>query len=561
MIDTGTYSGPNRGPHPGSDNRIDPGTQAGHHPGTRPASGIAATTGALPKTDTSDRRPMWLLVPALAILVLGLPVAVWLDLRELTREMLARQNAEAAEIVNEVRTFYSEEILARISESDGTVSFSHDFRTEHGTIPIPATFSIELGKMISGGHGFTAYAFISDYPFLGRERGPLDTFERNALAAFRSGRTDEIQQVSGGLFGRRMRFATPVMMNEGCVGCHNSHPESRKTDWRVGDVRGIQVFTSEQPLESGLFAFKYLFAYFLFAGGTSVLVLFTQHRQNRRIEETNTKLHASNVELAETQQALQTSFDLMEGDLEDARRFQHLMLPPTYPRPDRLEWATWYEPARHVGGDFFDVFELPGERIGIVIADVSDKGVKAAFFTAVTRSTLMDIAETCEEPMEVLRRTNDRLIQQNPSELFVTIIYGVIDLKTNRFSFANCGHPSPMLRHADGRVEELVCVPCLPLAVLTDLDVQPASAPFEPGDTLCLYTDGVTDSGAHRGDPFGLQGLEATIGMAEDTSATGLRDAVAATVAAHDGEAHFDDVALVVVRYRDPTDGEQPGER
>ena len=164
------------------------------------------------------------------------------------------------------------------------------------------------------------------------------------------------------------------------------------------------------------------------------------------------------------------------------------------------------------------------------------------------------MAETCEEPVDVLRRTNDKLIQQNPSELFVTIVYGVIDLESNRFSFANCGHLSPILRHADGKVEELVCEPCLPVAVLSDLDIKPVSCPFEPGDTLCLYTDGITDSGAHRGDPFGLQGLRETIGKSDSNSAEDLRDAVEAAVAAHDGEAHFDDVALLAVHYRDLAD-------
>ena len=217
-----------------------------------------------PASPQGGRSLAWIAI--VVLLLVGLPLAVWADLRALSRNALLRQTGEISRIINDVRNFYANDVVARVIAAKGDVHTSANYRQEVGGIPIPATFSLELGKLISDDGGDVSYRFVSDFPFAGREPHSLDAFERNALTLLRRDPSKPVVDVSGPLFSQTVRLATPVVMGETCVKCHNSHPDSPKKDWVVGDVRGIQEVTVGQPIEANLFAFKYLLAYFVFAG-------------------------------------------------------------------------------------------------------------------------------------------------------------------------------------------------------------------------------------------------------------------------------------------------------
>ncbi len=245
------------------------------------------------------RSPGWL-AALVAVALLALPVSVWLDLRNLSDQNLNSQASTLNRVISVFRTYYASNVIARIAAAGGQAHPLHNFRETDGGIPIPATLSIELGNAIGAEQGDVDYRFVSDYPFTNRTPYALTPFETISLAAFRrSGDANEtLTNVTGSLVDRTITVATPIVMGSGCVACHNTHPESPKTDWRVGDIRGIQSVTVRQPLTLSLWSFKWLLAYLLVAGGFGTAFAAIQFRLAGQFNRLNTDLEDKNLFLA-----------------------------------------------------------------------------------------------------------------------------------------------------------------------------------------------------------------------------------------------------------------------
>ncbi len=240
-----------------------------------------------------------LLVVAVLLGLMGLPIAVWLDLRSLSEQVLRLQATETGRIIDDMRSFYASDVVGRVLQAHGQVTTgAADYLSVPGSIPIPATLSIELGDRISAHDGAVKYRFFSDLPFRGRAAHQLDGFEQRALSELRADPDQPVVDVSGSLLDRKVRIATPVRMGEVCVGCHNSHPDSPKLDWKVGDVRGIQEVAVSQSLGSNLLAFKFLLAYFVLAAGAGIAFILMQRRQAGLIRGINQELSQANDFLA-----------------------------------------------------------------------------------------------------------------------------------------------------------------------------------------------------------------------------------------------------------------------
>ena len=239
------------------------------------------------------------------LLLAGLPLAVWLDLRNLSEHSLRSQADELGAAINAVRSYYSQNVVGRVLHSTTPTAVVHNYHDVPGAIPIPATLSLELGSVITGLGGDIGYRFFSDYPFLNRAPHPFDGFEEKALATLRQDPKARIYDISGSIFDRQIRLVTPVLMAAECVACHNSHPESPKRDWKVGDVRGLQEITIRQSIAANIFAFKYLLIYLLCAAAAGIAFILLQRRQtaviggiNRQLEETNGFLARLSAKLA-----------------------------------------------------------------------------------------------------------------------------------------------------------------------------------------------------------------------------------------------------------------------
>src|SRR5215469_2438079 len=240
----------------------------------------------------------YLFIFLIALLLVGLPIAVWLDLSDLVEANLRRQASDVNSIISSVRHYYANNVVARILVSPGTTKVVHNYKDYPGAIPIPATLSLELGKVIGEQQKNIKYRFVSDYPFKNRAPHAFDEFETDALSRLRQNSNQQLTRISSSVLSDGVRLIAPVMMEQPCVNCHNSHPESPKTDWKVGDVRGIQEISITQPIGNNIFAFKYLLAYFVLIATVGTLFILLQRRQAAVINGMNAELETANEFLA-----------------------------------------------------------------------------------------------------------------------------------------------------------------------------------------------------------------------------------------------------------------------
>jgi class 3 adenylate cyclase len=232
------------------------------------------------------------------LLLAGLPAAVWLDLRDLSESALHRQASNLNSVISSIRGYYGTKIVERVLAHHGATQVLPNYEEVPGAIPIPATLSIELGRVIGEQQSNIVYRFVSDYPFKNRAVHPLDEFEKNSLIALRQNPNQEPIDVSWSLFENRVRHITPILMGASCVSCHNTHPDSPKRDWKVGDVRGIQEVTITQPIAANIFSFKYLLTYFVLAAGAGMTLIILQGRQAAAMSSMNRELESTNEFLA-----------------------------------------------------------------------------------------------------------------------------------------------------------------------------------------------------------------------------------------------------------------------
>ncbi|MEZ0395154.1 MAG: GAF domain-containing protein [Anaerolineales bacterium] len=197
----------------------------------------------------------------------------------------------------------------------------------------------------------------------------------------------------------------------------------------------------------------------------------------------------------------------LEQEVQVARQIQETFLPDRLPEIPGWDLAASWRTAREVGGDFYDVFELPGGRLGLFIADVSDKGVPAALFMALTRTLVRAVVYDLPSPAEALRRVNALILPDNEQEMFVTAFYAVVDLQSGRLTYANAGHNPPLLRRAETTDLASLERTGAALGILPDLPLEDRSLEMQPGDCLLLYTDGLSEAFSPTGEQFGVERL------------------------------------------------------
>jgi serine phosphatase RsbU (regulator of sigma subunit) len=202
------------------------------------------------------------------------------------------------------------------------------------------------------------------------------------------------------------------------------------------------------------------------------------------------------AQLVRQQEQAAVERERIESELRVARTIQQTLLPKAVPALDGWEIAAYWQPARAVGGDFYDFLQFPDGRLGLVIADVTDKGVPAALVMATTRTLLRAAAERLISPSEVLERANEVLCPDIPPKMFVTCLYAVLDPATGRLQYANAGHDMPYLRRRTG-VEELRARG-MPLGLLPGMQYEEKEVMLAPDDTVLFYSDGLVE--AHNGE-------------------------------------------------------------
>jgi sigma-B regulation protein RsbU (phosphoserine phosphatase) len=239
----------------------------------------------------------------------------------------------------------------------------------------------------------------------------------------------------------------------------------------------------------------------------------------------------------------------LRQELQIARDMQASVLPRQPLRHRELSIVGRMQPALEVGGDFYDYFRIDDDRVGVVIADVSGKGVPASLFMMITRTLLKAAGLSGDGPGACLERVNDLLEAENDQAMFVTVFYGVIDLSSRTMAYANGGHNPPMLLQADGTVRSVEPLGDPILAVVPGAGFREARLDLQPGDALLLYTDGLTEAFSAAGEEFGEPRLTAALAGAKGGEAAAVADhCIAAVEAFSGGAAQSDDMTCLVAR-------------
>ena len=261
----------------------------------------------------------------------------------------------------------------------------------------------------------------------------------------------------------------------------------------------------------------------------------------------------------------------LETEVQLARQIQEAFIPKTLPVPPGWELAARWRTARQVGGDFYDIFELPKNRIGLFIADVADKGIPAALFMALTRTLMRAAVLQTNSPAEALRQVNDLLYPDCEQGMFVTAVYAVLDTVSGRLVYANAGHNPPLSIHHNPasrkgkrkgtsqeqpglRLQRLTRTG-IALGVIEHAEITERSIDLLPGEVLILYTDGVTEAFSPDGQIYSEERLMQVLVESKAASAVQVLDEIDAAVTAFIADAPIaDDLTMVAVRRAGPLD-------
>jgi serine phosphatase RsbU (regulator of sigma subunit) len=265
-------------------------------------------------------------------------------------------------------------------------------------------------------------------------------------------------------------------------------------------------------------------------------------------------LEAKNRTLAQAYEELKTAQaqiiekEKLEKELEVARQIQLSMLPKHLPEVKGYTFGAHMQAARQVGGDFYDLFPLDKAHIAIVVGDVCDKGVPSALYMALTRSLVRAEALRLDAPANTLRRVNSLLHEMSTADLFVTVLYGVLELPTGRFVYARAGHELPILLCADRSLPPIPCANGMLIGMFPKIVIEDSRIELCPGDKLLLYSDGATDANNPRQETFGQDRLAQALQACPESEAQAVCASLLSSLLAFQGNApQYDDITLVTI--------------
>ena len=334
-------------------------------------------------------------------------------------------------------------------------------------------------------------------------------------------------------YGHRTVFATPLLREGVAIGAIL--------------IRRLEV----RPLTDNQIALLKTFA-------DQAAIAIENVRLFEEIQEKNRKVEEQAKELSEWNAALKTrvaeqvdkieQLSKLEHELALASEIQKSMLPRSIPKLEGYEFSARMIPAKSVGGDFFDFIPLGDDLLGIAVGDVADKGIPAALFMAMVRSLLRAEAHPGRSPKKVLRSVSHHLMDMNDKEMFVTVLFGILNRASHRFHYARAGHEAPIFFDRQGSINRLPKVNGQALGVFPDIALDEQTVAFSKGSKLLIYTDGIPDSTNRQNASFGLDGILRTVSRRVGSSAQAVCDElIKAAVEHHAGVPQHDDMTVVVV--------------
>jgi len=259
------------------------------------------------------------------------------------------------------------------------------------------------------------------------------------------------------------------------------------------------------------------------------------------------------IDYIKSSQQEHTQLENLRSDLAVAGEIQHSILPQIFPAfpdvSDKVDIYASMTPTMDVGGDFYDFFRIDDDHIGIVMADVSGKGVPAAIFMAVSRTIIRATGIHGGSTDECMGYVNKLLCNESHDMMFVTVFYGIYRISTGELEYTNCGHNPPFVLKHNNKVERLPYAKNTIVGVIDGEEFQKDSMTLEPGDTIILYTDGVTEAENSEHGEFGESRLEETLKSVPGAGAQEIDEAIKEDLAAFVGDAkQSDDITMLILK-------------
>lgn len=526
------------------------------------------------------------------------------------KEKLAHRARSLIHQIMADRAYYASVVVPRVGDLGGTLGA--DYQHVSGRFPLPATFVREVSEATAElKNGYTAN-LISPWP-INKDKGIKEEFQREGFRYLMEGKGDTFVRTDTVDGKAVMRvLAADRASAKSCVSCHNAHPDSPKHDFQRNDVMGGLEIT--MPMERYLQESRQeqifnvvgslgmcVLVFGILALGTRGLVTRPLGRledrmkvyvdpdgdghssqkppetsqtsgdevtalagafermqavitaQQQKLREANATLEQRVVERTEELRRTMEEKERIGSELRIASEIQKSILPRTFPAfPQRDDFSIYAEtiPAWEMGGDFYDFFLIDEHHLGVVIADVSGKGVPAAIFMAVSRSLLKATALKGVTPAECLTHVNRLLCPENDSAMFVTVFYGILDTETGELLYSNAGHNVPYVLRQDGRTQLLDNTGGMALGVVDEATFFTKRTMLSQGDALFLYTDGVTEAMDPEGALFSEARLEACLQQNGEASPYDLIQLVVQGVRTYAASAsQADDITLLALRY------------
>lgn len=554
---------------------------------------------------TIGKKLTWTILPLITAASI---IAAYVEHARNEANLRSKLTEHARNIASQImidRQYYALIVAPRIMAFGGTLG--EDYATVHGRFPLPATFVREASEASAQlPNGYTT-RLISPWP-INRKQGLIDEFQHAGFDYLNLHPDGQFTQV--GMLNNRqtLRVLMPDRaVSPSCVSCHNAHPNSPRHDFKIGDIVGgmevdipIDKYQGEiredlvlifvgggfmcvlvgavmvgstrkyvtgplSVLANRMAAFANAHAHLPGArtlSGDEVIALnqefesmaFIISKQHEELREANVSLEKHVVERTEQLRVTLAEKERISSELRVASSIQQSILPRKFPPyPGRTDFDLYAEsiPAQEMGGDFYDFFLIDQHRLGVVIADVSGKGVPAAIFMTVSRTLIKAEAMTGIDPGECLHRANMHLCQDNDESMFVTVFYGVLNLRSGVLVYANAGHNSPYLISLSGVVTVLPGTGSMALGVMDDVDFSTKTMTMEPGTKLFLFTDGITEAMNMSEEFYGDAKLESIL---QDTRTRESRELLAHVLTAVRGfvgnTPQSDDLTALALHYR-----------
>lgn len=389
----------------------------------------------------------------------------------------------------------------------------------------PLGDAIEALEQLARGRTDHYAELRSGHDEIGRISQAIEVFRQQALQIERSEDLEERRQRRQARFIRRqMATLSETLDQEGQASALEDLRHIEAAGAGAGDHRDAAQFSEQLGL-----------------------IGVALERMTARVRSQQQALTQLVAELREAL-AIKTRLIGLEQELDIARQMQQNILPRAFPPLPEFEIAARMRPAREVGGDFYDAFAIDARRIGMAVADVSGKGIPAAFFMLIARTLLKAIALEGLGPSATIERLNDFLCRENETTMFVTVFYAELDIVDRTITYTNAGHNQPLRVSPDSPASRLSTTDGVALAVFDGLRFEQETIRLEPGEVLVLFTDGITEAFDGNGRMFGDDRFARVLEQLGDREADSVVVEILGAVDRFSGEApQSDDITVIVL--------------